>query len=122
MELYLEGTLPAIQEADTDNPSAVEAAATRVLSNSDITFPHHNQVQQVINESLSVSDDEDDSYFDNNDSICDVIIGEAKNTETQIDAERAVEEEEVNNNNDFWKAVTRAMIIKTTHHMYYVIQ
>ena len=54
-----EYTVSEIQEADTDNPAAVEASSARALANSDITLLHPNEVPQVINEAPAVSDDDD---------------------------------------------------------------
>ena len=95
-----EHTVSAIQEADTDNPAAVESAAAGALTNTDITLPHPNEVQQVMNEAPVVYDDKDYDNFDENDIIFDVIIDKANNTDTQVDAEESVEDKEVNNKND----------------------
>ena len=46
-----------------------------------------------MNEAQSVSDDQDEDNFDHNDIIFDVIMDKEKNTETQVDAEEAVENE-----------------------------
>ena len=56
-----------------------------------------------MNEAPSVSDNEDDDDFYDNDIIFDVIINKAENTGTQADAEEAVEDKEVNNNNEFFE-------------------
>ena len=96
-----EQTVSAIQESDTDNPSAVESAATGAFTNTDINLLHTNEVPQVMNEAPVVSDDEDDDDFYENYIIFDVIIEEENNTETQVDAKEAVKETEVNHNNDF---------------------
>ena len=57
MKLEREQTVSEIQEADTDNPEAVEAAAAHALENTDINFPYSNEVQKFINQSPEVSDD-----------------------------------------------------------------
>ena len=88
-----EQDISAIQESDTYNPVAVEAASTRILANADITLPHPNEVPQVMNEAPAVSDDEDDKDFD---------INKSEITKTQVDADEAVEGEEVNNKNYFF--------------------
>ena len=75
-----------------------------------------------MNDAPSVSDDEDDDDFYENDIIFDIIIDKSKNIKTQVNAEEAVEEEEVNNKNDFLETLKRAMTMKTTHHMYDIIQ
>ena len=49
-----------IREADNDKLSAVEADAVCALASADITFPRHNEVPQVMNDSSVVYDDEDD--------------------------------------------------------------
>ena len=46
-----------------------------------------------MNEALSVSDYEYDKTIYENDIIFDVIMDKEKNTETQVDAEEAVENE-----------------------------
>ena len=98
--MELKHTMPEIQGDDTDNPSAVEAAAACALSNTDITLLHPNEVQQVMNKAQAVSDYEDDNDFDENDIIFHIIINEAKNTKIQFDAKEALEEKEVNKNNN----------------------
>ena len=42
VELDREQTVSEIQEADNDNPEAVEADAARALANTDISFPPPN--------------------------------------------------------------------------------
>ena len=42
----------------------MEVAAAHAVANSDINFPHPNEVPQVMNEVPAVSDDEDDKEFD----------------------------------------------------------
>ena len=59
----------------------MESASARALANADITFPHPNEVPQVMNEAPEVSDDEYEKDYD---------INESDNTETQVDAEEAV--------------------------------
>ena len=86
-----EHTVYKIQEADTDNPEATEAAAARALKNSENNLTHPNKVPQVINEALELYDDEYDDDFDDNDIIFDAIIDEANNTETQVNDEEYVE-------------------------------
>ena len=81
MESEREKTVSEIKKADTNNPEAVEVAANRALSNTEITLPHTNEVPQVINEATTASDDEDDEDFN---------INVANNTKTKVDAEEAV--------------------------------
>ena len=64
MELDGEQTVSEIQEADTDKQESLEAATACALVKSDITFPHTNEVPQVMNEIPAVSDNEDDEDFD----------------------------------------------------------
>ena len=45
-----------------------------------------------MNEALELSDDQDDDDLDDNDIICDAIIDEANNTETQVNDEEDVED------------------------------
>ena len=42
VELECENTVSGFQEDDTDNPAAVESAASSALANADINFPHPN--------------------------------------------------------------------------------
>ena len=52
VELEHKQNMPAYQEADTDNLSAVEEATVCALTNNDMTLPHHNKVLEVMNEAL----------------------------------------------------------------------
>ena len=104
--------MSAIHEADTGKPAAVEKAATCALENSYITFPNSKEVTQVNNEAPEVSDHEYDKDFD---------IDNAESTKTKVDNEETIEDKEVNNNNYFLKMVTRAKMMKKTHHIYDII-
>ena len=86
--------MSVIQEADTDNPAPVEAAAPSSLANTDITLPRANKVTQVMNEAPEVYDDEYDEIFH---------IDDAENTKTKINSDEAVEEEEFSNKNYFFE-------------------
>ena len=109
VKLECEQSVSEIQEANTDNPAAVEESAARALANPDITFPHPKEVPQVMNEAPEVSHDEDDEEFD---------INKAENTKTQVDDKEPVEVKTFNKKMTLLKTATRAIVMKTTYCMY----